>query len=405
MNNKKKIGNVLLLLIIIYFSCNSFILAIKYQTRASAIMVTVTVGVCLLTILKGRFKVPYKVAVMIGAMTGNILWTMLLSGFMNAYLLLILNFLLAVAMMNLMSRQDFLEAYIAAMKILSIVAVVVGLINTIMPSLLGRFPLYSYADAHYRDVILAFQNISIDRINGIWGEPGMFSVYLVFALIFELFYVHRPSSAVNYIIFIVTISLTFSTNGIICTIVLMVLLLFKRENGIRKLRILLILSALMVLLVYVTSNVDWVQEQFTASASKLDEEDISLIGRLVPVLYNLQEGIKNPLFGHGLMTERIYVDYSFYTGYIYCNTSTTTILFYSFGLVLSSISVYLMFKLANLNKEQPLIVRSVLFLLILINVNTQAVHLDQIYWMILFIPFMVEPWDTNELEYLYDEEN
>ena len=46
-----------------------------------------------------------------------------------------------------------------------------------------------------------------------------------------------------------------------------------------------------------------------------------------------------------------------------------------------------------------------LILKILINVNTQAVHLDQIYWMILFIPFMVEPWDTNELEYLYDEEN
>lgn len=402
MNKKLKSNKVLLLLTIIYFSCNSFVLAIKYENIASVIMFVVTASTCLLALVRGRYIVPKRVINVIVVMTTNILLTIIFTGFMNAYILLVLNFLLVLAIIKLMSRQEFFEAYIAAIKILSVFAIAVGLINIIMPSLLGGFSLYGHnVDTYYRDVFLAFQSVTSFRINGIWGEPGMFSVYLVFALIFECFFVQREIKMLNLWLFAVAIFLTFSTNGLVLLAMVTVILIL--DNRWNSPTVFIGLFVLIIAAIYAVNNVDWISEQVIGATNKLDSSNISFAGRLAPALYNIEKGISSPIWGHGIQSERFFVDYSFYSGFLICNTSTTTFLFSIFGVVFSFCTIYLTWKVSAVNRTGNRFIGFLLFLVMMINVNTQAVHLDQIYYLILFSFFMNGEDEMELQEYMIYE--
>lgn len=396
MKDKLKTNRVLTLLIIIYFSCNSFVLAIKYESRATVIMFLVTASACLLALVRGRYRVSKRVVNIIAVMVANIFLTILFTGYMNAYMLLCLNFLLVLAIIKLMSRQDFFEAYIAAMKILAVFAIIVGLINIIMPSLLGGFPVYGHnVGTYYRDVFLAFQSVASFRINGIWGEAGMFSVYLVFALIFECFFVQREIKTWNLMLFAAAIFLTFSANGLVLlAAVTAILILTNRQNNPKAF---IALFALIIAAIYAVNNVDWISEQVIHATNKLDGSNISFAGRLAPALYNIEKGISSPIWGHGIQSGKFFVDYSFYSGFLFCNTSTTTFLFSIFGVAFSFCTVYLMWRVSAINRTGNKLIGFLLFLVMVINVNTQAVHLDQIYYLILFSCFMNDE-EEKELE-------
>lgn len=402
MNKKLKINKVLLLLVIIYFSCNSFVLAIKFENQASVIMLVVTAFTCLLALVSGRHIVSIRVINIILVMTFNILLTMIFTGFMNAYILLGLNFLLVLAIIKLMSRQEFFEAYIVAIKILSVFAIVVGLINILTPSLLGGFPLYAHkADYYYRDVFLAFQSVTGFRINGIWGEPGMFSVYLMFALIFECFFVQREIKMVNFSLFTIAIFLAFSTNGLVLlAMVIAILILDNRRNSPK---VFIGLFILIFAAIYAVNHVDWISEQIIYATNKLDSSDISFAGRLAPVLYNIEKGFSSPIWGHGIQSEKFFVDYSFYSGFLICNTSTTTFLFSIFGVVFCFCTIYLTWKVSTINCSGNRFIGFLLFLVMMFNVNTQAVHLDQIYYLILFSFFMDDKTELQENK-IYERE-
>ena len=402
MNKKLEINKVLLILTIIYFSSNSFVLAIKYESIAPMIIFVVTASTCFLALVRGRYIVPKRVINVIVVMTTNILLTIIFTGFMNAYMLLVLNFLLVLAIIKLMSRQEFFEAYIVAIKILSVFAIAVGLINIIMPSLLGGFSLYGhYVDTYYRDVFFAFQSVTSFRINGIWGEPGMFSVYLVFALIFECFFVQREIKMLNLWLFAVAIFLTFSTNGLVLlAMVTVILILANRRNSPK---VFIGLFVLIIAAIYAVNNVDWISEQVIGAANKLDSSDISFAGRYAPVLYNIEKGISSPIWGHGIQSERFFVDYSFYSGFLICNTSTTTFLFSIFGVVFSFCTIYLTWKVSAINRTGNRFIGFLLFIAMMINVNTQAVHLDQIYYLILFSFFMNDESEMKLQEYMIYE--
>lgn len=378
-----------LVLLTVYFSCNSFVLAIKYGDSASAIMVAITMTILAIAICKGRNRVSHKSILLIIFGAVNLLLTSVANGYTNAYLLLVLNFLLVIAYIRLFSRQEFYEFFVLVMKILTICAIVVGLINAVAPQLLratGTF--VSATDSYYYDLLFVFQAVENVRINSIWGEPGMFAVFLIFALLLEVFFVEREIKIANYAIFVTGVAFTFSTTGYICMILMLITLLLYKEQPRKKTGMLTATLGLLLIGVFIFQRTPWFQEQFLGMSGKLEQDDLSFVGRVAPVVYNLKEGLRSPLWGHGLKGGKFFVDFLSYTGYLYCNTSTTTLLFSSFGIILSGITIYLSVKFANVDKEKSKLVRTLIFVIVILNVNTQAVHLDQIYWLILFSPFM-----------------
>lgn len=392
MKNKRiTFYKVFLLFLTVYFSCNSFVLAVKFENYSTYLMIILTLVVGMVALMRGYYNISNNAVFFILICAFNIGLTIILNGYMAAYMLLLLNFILVVSYIRIYTKQEFYESYISVMKFLSIIAIIVGLINSFAPELLSVFPLVRGSVSSYRDLLFALQISNAVRINSIWGEPGMFSVFLVFALIFEGFYVNRKIKIVNYVIFVTAITLTFSTNGLICLTLILLALILNRNQNAKENRILLVTIVLVVCMIYAINNVDWFKEQILASSSKLNQDDISFVGRLAPILYNIIEGIKSPVAGHGLKGGSFYVDFSFYTGTLFCNTSTTTFLFFTFGILFSGVTVYLMWKIVKNNMFiNSKITEFLLFVIILINVNTQAVHLDQIYYIILFSVFMNE---------------
>ena len=177
---------VILLFLVMYFSANSFVLVVKYAEKTVFITLFVVALTTLVSLFKGRYNIRSDTFIVVMICIANILLTTVANGYMNAYILLIMNFILALSAIKIFSKQDFVESYIFIMKVLSVFAIVIGLLNTVAPEALSMLKLYGGGDFNvYRDAVLSFQMVGVNRINSIWGEPGMFAVFLVFALIFE----------------------------------------------------------------------------------------------------------------------------------------------------------------------------------------------------------------------------
>lgn len=388
-NEKIPIYKIILLFLVIYFSSNSFVLAVKYEAKSTVLMFLIVVLAVGITLIKGWYHVSQDMLFLMIVMTVNIAMTIIATGYLNAYFLLILIFILAISAVHLYSRQEFYEAYILNMKVIALCSVIVGIIQNVSPGMLNVFKTYGMPNGGaYRDVFLCFQNVGLMRINGIWGEAGMFSVFLIFAMIMECFFVNREVKISNYVIFVVAVALTFSTNGIICLTLLLITILLQKKQSKHMYKVIIITIVLLVIFYVVIKILPDFSDLFTASLSKLDSEDISFAGRMAPILYNLEEGVKSLVWGNGIKGGRFYVDYSFYSGPLYCNTSTTTFLFSSFGIIFCTATVYLTYRFVkSANRVQW--VSIMLFIIIMLNINTQAVHLDQIYYLILFSSYMI----------------
>ena len=387
------LSKILLLFFVVYFSCNSFLLTIKYSAYATVLMVLVVIISILISKLKGCYGVSRNCMALMCICLINVVLTAMFNGYMNAYMLLILNMVLCVSFIHLYSRQEFYEIYIVVMKIFAIAAIIVGLINILAPNILTVFKTYSYGESNshlYIDAILSFQASKLLRINSIWGEPGMFSVFLIFALLLECFFVNRRIHVFNYVLFNIAILLTFSTNGLVCLLAVHFTVFFNNKRKGENEKIMLVFIVLIAAALFSMSRIDWLRESLIGATSKLDSEDISFAGRLAPLLYNIQEGLRSPFFGHGIRGGIFFVDYPFYSGYLICNTATTTLLFASFGIAYAAITVVLMWKFSKLSYTDSKVVKLLVFIIVIANVNTQAVHLDQIYYLLLFSVYMVD---------------
>ena len=390
---------VLLMLLIVFFSCNSFVLAVRFKSVSTAIMVAVIILVVLVSITKGHNHIPRNACMLVLVCGLNILITSLVNGYMNGYMLLFLEFVLSLACIRLYTKKEFVESYIFVIRFLAIYAIGIGIINLLVPGILSIFKTYySSTNEIYYDAIFSFQSAGIQRINSIWGEPGMFSVFLIFAIVFECFFVDRPINYLTFSVLSLAEILTFSSAGYVCFALIMVTTIVSSRKGSNERKVAYSVLVVCLALFFAINKFDWMQTMVQASVNKLTgKENLSFIGRLAPMLYNIQEGVKSLFWGNGMQGQSFYVDFSFYRGLLYCNTSTTTYLFNVFGIVISSISVYLTVKSVWLAKHHGVVLRLLLFIVLILNVNAQDVSLDQFYWIFLFLSFMpgVETGDNT----------
>lgn len=299
---------VILLFLIVYFSSNSFILAVKYKNQSTIIMLAVVLLVGAVSLYSGRYHISQNAWGLVILSGLNILLTSLANGYMNGYMLLFLEFILALACIRLYSKSEFIESYIFIMKLLAMYAIVIGIINVMMPSLLSNFTVYSDYNVYY-DAIFAFQLADIQRINSIWGEPGMFAVFLIFAIVFECFYVDRSINYFNFVVLTIAEIMTFSSASYVCLALIMAAALVSARKGSGERKVASIMLVACIALYFAIKNIPWMQTMIQNSVNKLEHTDgIEFIGRLAPILYNIQEGIKSFLWGNGIRGQAFYVD-------------------------------------------------------------------------------------------------
>jgi len=376
---------ILLLFIMLYFSVNSFSFLYKYYDRANIIMVIVAIIYTVASVAFGRNSINNNIQIVVLFITLNVLMTCLIYGYTGGYFMILLDLVICLATIRLFTKEEFYNAYTFIIELLSVLAIVVGVISVFIPDILRPLKHYSLSvGSTYADAFLCFQMVGAKRINSIWGEPGMYAVFLILAIFFELFNSNKTVNIRKMVIFSIAMLFTFSPTGYVCYFLLLVAYLLNEKFNTNKL-IVFIVVAIVFLAV---SLLDIAKEQMETAVDKLFSENISFVGRVAPIYHNLKLGFKNPIFGTGISSaEKFYVEFLSYRGYLLCNTSTTTFIFKTFGIFIPTVWIVSYWKIAC-GSTKKLLARFFVFIALLININTQNVTYDQIIWITLIIPFL-----------------
>lgn len=123
--------------------------------------------------------------------------------------------------------DEFASVFCKFVYIVSVIALLMEAISYVFPMLIYSMPSvintsgYRFATCFLGSIRISDLSKVFIRSNGIFWEPGAFAVYLNFAIFFQLIILKQHKLS-RLFIYLIALSLTFSTAGYICFIFLMV---------------------------------------------------------------------------------------------------------------------------------------------------------------------------------------
>jgi len=393
--SKSRIFNkyrLILLFITIYCSQSTFALNLRYPGLINIFMIGVAVLVTVSTLWyrKGLY-ISKNAMVLLLLISANMLITAVFNAdFSGGYILVIISYFQAIVLSNLYKREEFFEDYIKCFVFLIVVAIISQLLVMLNRSFLSGLPILTNSKGdQYIDFLFAIPsvNLAFFRINSIWGEAGMFGVFIGFALIFELFMVPRFINKTNLSIIIVGAICTMSATTFVVLVISYITFLFKKSNiRDRKVsnKMLLIIPIIVVATVALIMFLS--PSGFESTFSKFKFDNISFRGRVMPIIYNYSNWLRSPIYGNGLINLSDIVQYIQYGGeyiHIRFNTTTSLIILNYFGIIYFLIHCYLIVAFVKRSYASNVLVKVLLLIMVFININTQALEFDQTLILIL----------------------
>lgn len=154
--------------------------------------------------------------------------------------------------------DNFYCSYIDAMTFFGLTGSLLFVLYRIFPGLFIMFPTQVWhGSIGMKNLVLCVVQTDSQYIRnfGIFYEPGLFSLYIVFALYFALYrYVFNSKRIIILIIALIT---TMSTSGYICGAIVIIMFLLIRKNISKKLKKYVLLGtgiATIIILVYLFKN-------------------------------------------------------------------------------------------------------------------------------------------------------
>ena len=92
---------MIILFLNIYFSVNSFVLAVKYSVWSNQIMIAVVLLTAIVSVIKGNNPVSQNGILLLILAFLNIMCTAFIYGYTGGYMLFCLNFILIVSILHL----------------------------------------------------------------------------------------------------------------------------------------------------------------------------------------------------------------------------------------------------------------------------------------------------------------
>ncbi|MDR2043941.1 MAG: O-antigen ligase family protein [Clostridium sp.] len=381
----------LLVLLVLYFNQMSAYVSVKYASYGNLIMCgmfALAAAAFGYAFFARRARLSWQAMALVLVLSANLCLSMAFNGDLRGgYVLLAMNLAEALFFTALFSREEFYRVYVNCLVVLSVLT----FLTTYLAVPLLRLPiLLPDTGARYYDAWVTLPQILPDelRLNAVWFEPGVYALYLGFALVLELFLNTSPSWFKVGVLTAAMLGTTSSTGYVVLALLFCVLVadrIFRNRRSVRKM---LALSAAVLLACFAVA---WFVplEALERTFSKYDFRSLNFIGRFAPMLYNLEQGLRSPLFGLGFYSERGFrVYYPFYKGMLYSNTATTFQFFHFFGFAFPLFTCYASWKMACAGRHKSLPVRLALAGILILNVNFESVVLDQVYMILLFSFFM-----------------
>lgn len=297
-------------------------------------------------------------------------------GYFYKSLLIILSFFIV----SYLPLNTFVGYFDKIMKIMALGSLIVFFGYLLFDGFVNYFPtiINTAGREYYNLFIMAipiydYSGVLV-RNGGIFREPGVFQMYLIFALLLQLF-VFSKVNIKTAIIYIVTIITTYSTTGYIALLVLITAYFMKRSKSRQKekkfIAFYLLITILCIMLLY--SDLAIVLGDLVFGKMNNTSHG-STAARLASITVNLRLFFEAPLFGVGFNTlqERFSYLASMQTGVmVRDNTNMILIQFAAHGLFYGLVWIYGYWRLCRRLSDDIInaTVFFVVFLLLFIGEN------------------------------------
>lgn len=278
----------------------------------------------------------------------------------------------------LIKRELFLQAFELFMRIIAFSSILMYFIYLVAPDVLTLLPkIINSNEIVYHNAFLSVIHVTSSvRSYGIFREPGVFAIFLLFALYILLF--EKVNYKIRHVfIYVIAIILTFSTTGyLLLGMILVVYIIMKKDTD--KANKTFIIMASFTALVPLLIFTDLLKSD-SRVFDKLNTLTTGSAGaRLDSFLMNLRILLDYPLFGAGVYN----VSDLFLADSLKDNTNTFLGMSSSYGVLFSAIvlySYYLFFRQKNSS-----IVSISMFLLFFLMLLSESLLNNVVFYIITF---------------------
>lgn len=395
-DGKRKITSQLLIVfVLIYFCFDSLVSTLITTTQISSMALSLFMLITFfIEVFRGRCRINRMLLLLCLIEISIIFMNMLFNSDDSMFnFVIIANIFIAFCICSILTFEEFSENVIKVMLFLCIFSLLALYVFRPIIEMLGFFPVYyNSSNTPFRFVGFSFilDSYGYIRNTGIFREMGVYQFFITLALIFEMFFVKRKMRMLNVIIFSITIITTFSTAGILQLFMILIIYIINvgKSDKTQMGNFLISLSCFLIIAYICSIFIPDFSNTYQQAITKMDD---SSNGSYLPRYYSIPSNIltwaEKPFLGHGI-TNGYQASLDMLLGqYSLHNTSTTTIFLMLYGAVFCFIATFPLLMLA-LKIEANIIVKLLIFIVLLVSMNTQALEYDQFVMVVLFCAFM-----------------
>lgn len=405
--NIQKIGNRIINDILMYsiifttiiFSRDTLITSIGLGFYKSFIiyLVVITILISLVILLNKDIKVELlnikkEFSINILLFLGLIIITSLIKLDFQMYILsIIIYILIAYMFITIFKFDDFFKKLSNIMVFLSIISLIFcyafrdtilfpnGVINSNIPIVENSSGLKFFNFELSYVVALPYYI----RNFGIFREPGVYQIFLIIPLVYELLIEKKKMRYFNISILIITVFSTFSLTGIIVMILIIftyfIKMIFERRvtKSIVRILIFITISSLIlgIFLYMLNSNFSSVVNE---SIIKITTINPSSSARLESALNNISLFLRSPVWGN---------DFSVVQEASIHNTNSSISIFAIFGFFVGALHLFYLYIFSERVSNNK-IIRGMVILIFLLLFNSQFLLGNIVFWIVIFSAFM-----------------
>jgi hypothetical protein len=298
--------------------------------------------------------------------------------------------------------KDYVKAFDNAMYLVAVVALLTEIIAYIAPGLFSFFPTvvntanYSFSVFLIGSMRYSFLGNSLIRAGGIFWEPGAFAIYLVIAVMFQLFFSLKINIK-RLIVYISAILFTFSTTGYIALAFLFGVFLIKNNENVLAKRV---KELIVLLIIFLITLVVFHETLFNMIFGKIVNNESTTIWRYASFFSGLLVSIKHPFLGVGANNLGVYVsEMSELLGFgaAYSNISNTLVYqFAAYGLIYGLIYSFGLFKFFKNNFSNCLIAVGLFIVMFLL-------YFGEVFFSFFPLVFVLYGYSKNNRRKMYFE--
>ena len=201
------------------------------------------------------------------------------------------------------SEEDYFKAFDKFIYLVSICAIITEIIAYVIPSFFIAFPSITNTVGS-RFFVYFFGSMeqanlgrTIIRANGIFWEPGAFSIYLIIGIMNQLFGIGEINNR-HLFVYIMALLLTFSTTGYVSLAFVILVFVFSKRTDLLSKRVkgVLIIGSVLIVIGSILLDNNLIQNMVLG---KLISGTSSATTRYSSLFNGMKVAIDHPLFGVG----------------------------------------------------------------------------------------------------------